>query len=157
VNSDERRILSTLASYCHLLVEVTFAPTDSLYWGYQDDEPTAQLAQNCPLLEVLQLNMSVDVDTITALGKHCHNLECLVVPLYEGALDDAIITAFAQGCPRLQVLSVGITPPVTMQGITALATHCPRLRQVRVDQKVLGGTHKCNQRVLPGRKLTIVK
>jgi hypothetical protein len=109
------------------------------------------------LLEVLELGVYADATTITALGTNCPNLQSLELRLRDGALSDTDITALAQGCPRLRTLGMHFTSPASMEGISALATHYPRLRKVHVGQDVLGITHKYGQRVLPGRKLRPVK
>jgi hypothetical protein len=153
---DLRSILLALAAHCHLLVEIVVSPTSTWYSAYHYDFPS-QLAENFPLLEVLQLNLYVGAGTITALGTHCHNLRRLIAPVRKGDLSDAAITALAQGCTKLRELSFILTPPVTMEGITALAAHCRSLRKVHVDQKILGTTHRYGQRVLSGRKLVVVK
>jgi hypothetical protein len=49
------------------------------------------------------------------------------------------------------------TAPISMVGITALATHCPHLRRVSAAVEVVVNQHLYNQYVLPGRKLKVMR
>jgi hypothetical protein len=150
-DSGPRTALPELAAHCHQLVEIVILSYRS--WWHDSDNEAKVLVENCPLVEVLQLQMYVGTNTIVALGTHCHSLRHLAVSTHSGALSDEDITTLARGCPQLSVLSTLFTLPVTMVGITALAAHCLSLRKVHVDQKILGKTRKYDQRVLGKLKL----
>jgi hypothetical protein len=149
------RITHGLVSHCYQLRELkVLTPKAVLVF----DQPAAYFIRNHPLLEVLELGVTSGMQIIIELGAHCHHLRKLVLRRFLSTLDDACITALAQGCPELRELSMRIAGTVTMAGgIAALATHCPRLKRAEVALLVLGQTHVYGQRVLSGRKLVVVR
>jgi hypothetical protein len=154
---DPEVFFSTLADCCPALAEIEYWPGVAGHSThrrpYSDYLP--HFLQHWPLLEILSLHFFVGAATITALGQQCHHLRRLDLHVFYGSVDDTIVTAFAMGCPKLQRLSVQLSAPVTMVGISALATHCRELRKVHVYRSVLGVAHRDGKLVLLGRKLRV--
>jgi hypothetical protein len=148
-------LIRAIADHCPELTHLKFHPFHSSH-GVTYDTWVIPLVRNCQLLQQLDINLPLTAVTLSALAKHCHQLEFLELRRLRGPVSDAAVTALAQGCPKLRRLHVQFNAPVTMVGITALATHCRHLREVWVMRAVLGQTHRFNEQVMPGSRLTPV-
>jgi hypothetical protein len=96
------------------------------------------LAQGCPHLSNLRLDVQPNDAVLVALGAHCHDLTRLSLRVTSNdALTDVGLCALAQGCPKLRTLSGIFEPPVTMVGVTALASHCHHLRELQLSRLVV--------------------
>jgi hypothetical protein len=118
-------IVCPLTEHCANLQELDVLGIDR----YQSDCPPAlliTLAKRCPFLSVLHITSCVTDAVLVALGAHCPRLRAFGA-LASRNVSDVGVIALAQGCHRLCYLSE-LVAPVTMQGVTALSMHCPRLR-----------------------------
>jgi hypothetical protein len=117
---------------------VAFARNGALttLWVDTCDRPTDQgfraVAQCSPLLQHIGFNMcSVTDVTLTALGRHCHDLRKLSIN--EASITGEGLTAIGAGCPLLEEINAWDCDEIG-PGIAAIARGCPRLRVLAASE-----------------------
>jgi hypothetical protein len=128
-------VMKAVAAHCSSLIELSLL-TKLLQYNEGYDALLAAIVQNCPLLETLDVNLSIGPASLTALGTHCHELRALRLECFSYSITDGTLTALAQGCPKLRHLTLHCAHGGDVYfaaGITALAAHCPHLRKVYLD------------------------
>jgi hypothetical protein len=151
------RSLPQIALHCKQLTELTIEPA----FGMGDQSITSEdvriVAEGCPLLTVLRINAGANDAILTALGEHCRNLRDLSMVFWRGGVTDSGVAAQAHGCPQLRHIADILVQPVSMVGVTALATHCTHLRVLQVFNGVVSrfGTNVPDQITIL-RKLKVV-
>jgi hypothetical protein len=138
VNADNApsEILSTLGAHCPQLRQLTLTSLAASR-EHCDREILQQFTQGCPHLSYLRISLRPTDALFTLLGKYCHALSFLSLqPYTTHAVTDEGVCALAQGCPNLHTLRCTLAHPVTIVGITVLATHCRHLSQLTVSKTV---------------------
>jgi hypothetical protein len=121
-----------------------------------DETSLIALVTGCRLLETLEVDTAPTDAVLNALSLHCSYLGSLHLRLHVGSVSDAGVCALARGCPRLRGLSTRLTAPVTMVGITALATHCRSLHIIHVNHSVVRGESYCENKLMVHKLRVIV-
>jgi hypothetical protein len=134
---DMTQTVRLLGAHCPELREFTVTSV-IVTTGGCDSAALVALAQGCPRLSNLRLDVQPADAVMVALGAHCHDLSHLSLSFTSNdTLTDVGLCALAQGCPKLRALGGIFEPPVTMVGITALATHCHHLRELQLSRLVV--------------------
>jgi hypothetical protein len=133
VNQSTAHVLLDVSRFCPLLEELTVLPTGT---DTADcSEAVVALGKRCPHLRHLLLSLMPPTDALlVAIGQHFPNLNALAVaPDSTDAVTDVGVCVLAQGCSKLRALLWTLSGSVTMLGVAALATHCPRLYKLKIS------------------------
>jgi hypothetical protein len=94
------------------------------------------IIQSCPNLRHLYITQCgyISGDIVTAVAKHCANLESLVVmQIREHFATDHELRALAKGCPQLRTLVLSRSDRITDVGVCALVQGCRDLRMLTLS------------------------
>lgn len=107
--------------------------TLDLYGAELSDVSIVALANNCPLLEALDLFKCYDLEasgitdaSLIAVGERCGLLKYITLS-YSTQFTDAGMLAVARGCPLLERVHVDNCSWFGDEAVAALAAHCPLL------------------------------
>ncbi len=108
--------------------------------GSVTDEGLIELAQNCPLLTLIDLTgHSAITDTaIESLANNCPNLEMFYVTGDDGKtpgqLTDQSLYLLAKHCKKLRFVEVSQNPGITYAGALALLESCESLDELAIER-----------------------
>ncbi|PRP85823.1 hypothetical protein PROFUN_06015 [Planoprotostelium fungivorum] len=97
------------------------------------DETISDIADNCPLLEVLDVTRCKEITSVTKLGEHCNNLrelclnQCMAIP-------DASVISVVEKSPELEVLELSMMYKMTNDVLHALTKNCPKLKKLNLQR-----------------------
>jgi hypothetical protein len=129
-------VVRAVGNFCPQLRELTIISTSA---GGRHCDPKAllALARGCPQLRSLSLSVRATDALLAVLGRYCRELSSLLFDIAAtNAVTNAGLYELARGCPQLQTFRCTLSLPVTMVGVTALATHCRLLRRLDVTESV---------------------
>ena len=125
--------LSALANDCHKLQNLYVSGCSKI-----SDTGVIALAQKSSALKTLDLGSTHVTDAgVSAVAKHCTNIEALYLSHVANGLTDVALRVIAQHLPKLRLLHLSICSGISDSGVIELARNCHALKELDLSNTLV--------------------